>query len=890
MGSDQIVNGLGQAVVENGQSFFADPQVAFVLFLIFTAAVLILAGFFIRLALRRHYRKVFAFRRTIFQVLMPKEPEEQAKKEEAIQKKDLKEVIAEVESFYSNLAGISHPRRWGYFLYVMKKFWTGYHSHISLEIVAHEGKIKFYVAAPDHLAEYVEQQIQAAYPSAHLEKVDDYNMFEAVGYITGTYLCPTRSQFLPLKTYKKMDFDPLEGITNNLSKLNPDEGIAVQILIRPAKSKWHHKAIQVAREMHKGHTLEGALGSSHAGVSGALLWLLSLPYQAIKYTFDSFFSSKSKNQPESEEGQNERQQLKNAPVRILKREEELVQALEEKFSKAYFETNIRLVASAKTKERTLQILRGTVASFAQFTYAATNNRLKETLLWFREMFINDFIYRNFREMKKFILNAEELISIYHFPLPTTETPNIIWLSSRKAAPPVNLPSAGLVLGKSVYRGAEQLVRIKDDDRRRHIYIIGKSGTGKSVLLSNMAIQDVIEGRGLCLVDPHGDLVEDVLAHVPKERADDVIIFNPSDTERPVGLNMLEARSEEEKDFAVQEMISIFYKLFPPEMIGPMFEHNMRNVMLTLMSDLENPGTIAEIPRMFTDTDFQKSWVVKLKDPIVRAFWEKEMAKTTDFHKSEMLGYLISKVGRFVENEMMRNIIGQQKSGFDLRDVMDKGKILLVNLSKGKTGEVNSNLLGLIIVSKLQMAALGRADIPAEQRKDFYLYIDEFQNFITPSIATILSEARKYKLSLTIAHQYLGQLSGSSGATDKQGDNQIRDAVLGTTGTMIVFKIGAEDAEIIAKEFAPTVNQFDLVNVEKFNAYIKLLIDNQSSRPFNMETLPPQKGNRELAEKVRELSRLKHGRAKAEVQAEIMERTRLGEAAKEMIDNDIEKTL
>lgn len=281
------------------------------------------------------------------------------------------------------------------------------------------------------------------------------------------------------------------------------------------------------------------------------------------------------------------------------------------------------------------------------------------------------------------------------------------------------------------------------------------------------------------------------------------------------------------------MIAIFYKLFPPEMIGPMFEHNMRNAMLTLMNDLENPGTIAEIPRIFTDPDFQKQWVNKLKDPIVRAFWEKEMAKTSDFHKSEMLGYLISKVGRFVENEMMRDIIGQPHSGFDFREVMDNKKILLINLAKGKTGEVNSNLLGLIIVSKLQMAAMGRADLPEDQRHDFYLYIDEFQNFITDSIATILSEARKYRLDLIIAHQYIGQLV-------QNNDTKIRDAVLGNVGTTISFKVGVEDTEILTKEFAPVFNEYDLLNVEKYNAYIKLLIDNQASRAFNMQTIPPQK--------------------------------------------------
>ena len=374
-----------------------------------------------------------------------------------------------------------------------------------------------------------------------------------------------------------------------------------------------------------------------------------------------------------------------------------------------------------------------------------------------------------------------------------------------------------------------------------------------------------------MVDPHGDLVEDVLAHVPKERAEDVILFNPSDVERPIGLNMLEVKTEDQKDFAVQEMIAIFYKLFPPEMIGPMFEHHMRNVMLTLMGDINDPGTIIDIPRMFSDDEYAKTYVAKLKDPVVRAYWEKEVAKTSDFHKSEMLGYLISKVGRFVENEMMRNIMGQQTSGFNFREVMDKQKILLVNLSKGTTGEVNAKLLGLIIVAKLQMAALSRAELPMEERADFFLYIDEFQNFITDSISTILSEARKYRLDLIVAHQYMGQL------TDEKGRTDIRDAVLGNAGTMSVFRIGTEDTEVLAKEFAPTFSAYDLLNVPKFSCYIRLLIDNTVSKPFNLLTYPPRPGNKALAAALKELSRLKYGRDRRIVEAEILERTRLGVA-------------
>jgi hypothetical protein len=453
------------------------------------------------------------------------------------------------------------------------------------------------------------------------------------------------------------------------------------------------------------------------------------------------------------------------------------------------------------------------------------------------------------------------------PLSSTETPNIRWLLARSAPPPANVPTDGLYLGFADYRGRRQEIRMKQEDRFRHMYLIGKSGAGKSEYMANLAIQDVRNGDGVCVVDPHGDLVDTVLASVPRERADDVIVFDPADMERPTGLNMLESPSEEMKDFVCGEMIAIFYKLFPPEMIGPMFEHQMRNYMLTLMSDPDSPGTIAEIPRLISDPDFQRSWRSKITDPVVRSFWENEMDRTSDYHKSEMMGYLISKVGRFVENTMMRNIIGQQRSAFDFRRIMDDRKIFLVKLSKGKIGDINASLLGLVIVTKLQMAVMGRADTPKELRRDFFLYIDEFQNFITPSIATILSEARKYRISLTVAHQYMGQLS-------PKGDNEIRDAVLGNVGTMLVGRIGIEDAEVLAKEFQPVLTPYDLINVDKFSWNAKVLIDNFSSRPFTFRAPLPAKGSEKVARALTQLSRLKYGRDRSIVEEEIKLRTQL----------------
>ncbi|OGZ66093.1 MAG: hypothetical protein A2822_04930 [Candidatus Staskawiczbacteria bacterium RIFCSPHIGHO2_01_FULL_41_41] len=380
-------------------------------------------------------------------------------------------------------------------------------------------------------------------------------------------------------------------------------------------------------------------------------------------------------------------------------------------------------------------------------------------------------------------------------------------------------------------------------------------------MEEMAIQDIQNGEGVAIVDPHGEFVEHVLANIPKNRVDDVVVFEPFDMERPMGLNMLEYDTPEQKDFAVQEMISIFYKLFPPEIIGPMFEHYMRNAMLALMADPQNPGTLVEIPKMFTDPAFLQEKLAKVTDPVVRQFWVKEWAATTGNTRSDMLGYVVSKVGRFIENEMMRNIIGQSRSGFDLTRIMNEKKIFLANLSKGQTGEVNSSLLGLILVSKIQMAAMRRASMKEEDRTDFYLYIDEFQNFTTDSISTILSEARKYKLNLIMAHQFMPQLT-----------EEIRDAVLGNVGSIGAFRIGAEDAEFLEKQFEPGFSRFDLVNLDNFRIIMKMMLNNKISTPFKMEIYPPSPGKPQIVDIIKKIAKLKYGKPKALVEADIIKRS------------------
>lgn len=813
---------------------------------VLAAAAAVGAVFLVRWHLHRRSRLSASFHQVVLLVTVPKELSE--KEQQQSRSADPKEVIGSLETFMLNLGGIPAARTANVLKNAWDNFWFGRHDEIALEIVANQGLIKFFVVTPRYLQQLVELQLHAQYPRAHIEEVPDYNIFTPRASIMGGYLRLSKRSMFPIRTFRKIDSDPLNALTNVLSKFGEEEGAAIQILIRPAHAGWQKYGQRVADKLQHGKKLHEAMGA------GGLGGYLRSTAKVATSSFESPADAAKKGQ--------------FTPPYLTPMAQELVKSIEEKASKPGFHVNIRLVSSSSDPQRARMNLLNLTNAFGQFRGQESENGFVRRHLLRRGAFLHNFIYRHFSVRNSFILNSEELTSLWHLPLPTTETPNILWLQARKAPGPVNAPESGIVLGVNRYRGTDTVIRLKTDDRRRHVYIIGMTGSGKSVLMGEMIKQDIRNGSGVCVVDPHGSLIEDVLPSIPRERLEDVIVFDPSDTERPMGLNMLEADTPEQRDFAVQEMISIFYKLFPPEMIGPMFEHNMRNVMLTLMEDREYPGTIAEIPRMFTDTAFQKYKVAKVKDPVVRAFWEKEMAKTSDFHKSEMLGYLISKVGRFVENAMMRNIIGQPVSAFNIRKVMDDKKILLVNLSKGKVGEVNANLLGLIIVSKLQMAALSRADVPERMRGDFYLYIDEFQNFITPSIATILSEARKYKLNLIMAHQYMGQLVEGQ-------DTKIRDAVLGNVGTMISFRIGVEDAEVLEKQFAPVFGAFDLINIDRFNAYVRLLIDGTVSKPFNMATYPPTVGDWALAEQAKQLSRMKFGREREVVESEILERTRLG---------------
>ena len=817
------------------------PWLVYVLYGAVIFILALLSYFILRIITRRITRVGYSFRKVALLVTLPKETGREREEE----KKSVKEILLPTENFFDNIGGLRAERG-------LRAALAGRADHFSFEIVAaKDDTISFYVVVPKYLQRFFEQQIQAQYPAAEIEEVEDYNIFLPRGIVVGALLRLRKQSIFPIKTYLKSETDPLNAITNSLTRIEKGDAAAIQIVARSARGEWHRWGARIAREMQQGKKLDEALRAA-SGFAFLRGWKEVVFPKA----------------PEKEAS------VAKKPYQLSPMEQEIVKALEEKTSKAGLDVNIRILVSSQTREKANGYLANITNAFAQYTGYEYMNGFKVAKVSPKKI-VYDFIYRNFDEKTKFILNTEEMTSIFHFPLSTTETPNIRWLIAKKAPAPVGIPVEGLILGKNIYRGEEKIIRIKKDDRRRHFYVIGKTGVGKTHLLKYMAIQDIQNGEGVCFIDPHGDAVEDLLGHIPKERTDDVIYFDPAILERPMGFNLLEydPKYPEQKTFAINEMINIMDKLYDLRQTGgPMFEQYMRSAMLLIMEHPESGSTLMEISRVLADADFRHYKLDRCKNLVVHDFWVKEAEKAGgEAALSNMTPYITSKLNQFVANDIMRPIIGQQKSAFNFRNIMDQQKILLINLSKGKVGDMNAYLLGLVLVGKILMASLSRTDIPEEERKDFYLYIDEFQNFITESISTILAEARKYRLCLNIAHQYIGQLV-------KAQDTSIRDAIFGTVGTIVAYKVGVEDVEILAKEFSPVISQYDLVNVEKYNAYIRLLVDNQSTRPFNLKppSLPP--GNPEIAKIIKQISALKYGRPKAEIEKEILERRTMVEEA------------
>ncbi|HUZ93233.1 MAG TPA: DUF87 domain-containing protein [Candidatus Paceibacterota bacterium] len=706
--------------------------------------------------------------------------------------------------------------------------------------VPHIGEeIHFYLAVPKLSSEAAVRQIQGLWNGASVDLVeDDFNIFNANGAAAAAYLAQKENYALPIRTYAELGTDSFETIVGAFAKINEiGEGAALQVVLRPAPADAKKRIHGYIEALKKGEPIKKV------------------------FSHGSPFSLE-----EVSHALNPQKQEEEKKERIV--DEEAVKTLQAKITKPLFQANVRLVASAGSAFQAEDILQGLTAGMSQFS-SPLRNEFRIVKPRHPEKLIRSFIFRTFEDSQSMTLSSEEIASFFHLPISSTETPKVKWLKSKEAAPPANLPSQGILVGESVFRGQTKPVYITDEDRRRHVYIIGQTGTGKSTLLGNMFIEDLKSGKGLAVIDPHGDLVQNALGFIPKERLDDLIYFDPGDLERPLGLNMLDYNFNrpEEKTFIVNEMQSIFNKLFSQETMGPMFEQYMRNALLLLMEDMPNePATLIEVPRVFTDVEYRLRKLERIKNPVVIDFWEKEAVKAGgEASLANMTPYITSKFNNFISNDYMRPIIGQPKSAFNFRTAMDEGKIILINLSKGKIGDINAGLLGMVFTGKILMAALSRVDIrDAEQRRDFNLYIDEFQNFTTDSISTILSEARKYRLNLTMAHQFIAQL-----------EEKIRDAVFGNVGSELVFRVGPQDAEFLVKQFEPVFGQNDLINIDNLNAYAKILINGETSRPFNIKigTTSWNSGNKELAEKLKEYSRQKYGQDRHVIEEEIYKRLR-----------------
>jgi hypothetical protein len=781
----------------------------------------IIAGVAVYFIIRAFARARIAesLRTSLFLIKIPKT--EAGSEQGNSENKDFKSELAHFEQLLGSLAAIKKP--------------------IVFEVaVPHVGEeIHFYIGVPKLSSEVAVKQIQGLWNGASVELMqDDFNIFNVNGATVAAYIAEKENYALPIRTYAELGTDSFESIVGAFAKINEiGEGAALQLVIRPA-FKDSKKVIQRYIEfLKKGETLEKVLGKG-------------FPVSASDVA--DVFNPKTKEEKKED--------------RVV--DDEAIKALQMKAAKQLFDVNIRIVASAGSPFQAGDILDGLTAGFSQFG-SSMRNDFRVVKPKNPKNIINHFIYRTFDDDEKMTLSAEEIASIYHLPISSTETPRVKWLKSKEAPPPDNLPNKGLLVGESVFRGQTKPIYITEDDRRRHVYVVGQTGTGKSTLLGNMIIEDIQAGKGVAIIDPHGDLVENALGFVPKERLDDVIYFNPGDLQKPLGLNMLDFNADrpEEKTFIVNEMQSIFNKLFPPETMGPMFEQYMRNALLLMMEDMPNePATLVEIPRIFTDTAYRTRKIARIHNPVVIDFWEKEAIKAGgEASLANMTPYITSKFNNFISNDYMRPIIGQSHSAFNFRQVMDEGKILLINLSKGKIGDINAGLLGMVFTGKILMAALSRVDVAdADKRRDFNLYIDEFQNFTTDSIATILSEARKYRLNLTMAHQFVAQLT-----------EKIKDAVFGNVGSELVFRVGVQDAEFLVKQFEPVFSESDLINIDNLNAYAKILINGQTSKPFNMRigTSSWGGGDKALAEKLKEYSRVKYGADRQAIEDDIYKRLR-----------------
>ena len=824
-------------------------QLLFVIIGISIAAILLVHA--VLLLLRMYADRKREQDLVFLQILMPKKESKEDKETESERYssgQDFKEVLGIMDHLYQSL----HTVRTG----GMKRWYKG-QPFVSLEYAALDNEILFLVVCPRNTVHLIEKQITSFYPDVILDQVEDYNIFTDTSVVAAKALVPSKQFTSVFRTYSSLKSDPLSTITNAFSKLKETEGAAVQIIVKPARNGWQEKLQKEATSLINPKKKHRKWWNPITW-PGVLLDIMATGEQAI-----------SLNEEDKSTGE-----------RVSQMAEEYSKSVDEKASGPGFTTTIRLVASADTPTKANMILSEVTSAFGQFS-ETRGNGLRKAKFAMKGDIIKRFIRRSptlglplALTTHKMLLGCSELTSFFHLPnIKYNKVDNIKWLNFKIAAAPKDIPHEGLHLGTNTYRGDKRKIFMNNEDRFRHFYIIGQTGTGKSSIIQLMARQDFHDGKGVCIIDPHGSLIEDLMPYIPRERADDVIYFNPADTERPMGLNILEADSEEEKDLVALDAMNMMVKMFGEEIFGPRIQDYFRNGCLTLMADEEDGGAITDLVKLFTDDEWQRYKVSKVRNPIVKSFWEKQMAQTGQREKQEMIPYFAAKFGQFYTNALIRNIVGQTKSAFDVSDVMNNGKILLMNLSKGLVGDINAQLLGMIAVSKIQVAAMRRQRQTNEERRDFFMYIDEFQNFVTPSIESILSEARKYRLGLILAHQYIDQLEKDSKLS---GSVSLKGAIFGNVGTMMFYKIGPQDSEVCAKEMAPVFTEQDLVNLDAFKGSMKLSVNGQPSRPFTLEVPRPwldttYPKDPQAGEAFKQLSRLTYGRQKDFVDREILRR-------------------
>ncbi len=740
------------------------------------------------------------------------------------------------EQLFASLHGILRDKQ-------ELKISKGVQEHLSFEIASVGGQIRFYVWVPKSLQSFVEGQIYSQYPTVQIHKADeDYTSHDRQHTVVCTNEIElTDSEYLPIKTFQSFEVDPLAGITGTLAKLeNTGDELWVQVLVRPIADDWHRASERWIESTKGGNPFNALFG----GQGFDFRW------------FATFFEALWK-PPEHAAGSTGEKVLSE-------REKTRVSEAEKKATKLGYQVKIRLAYLGESQGSARQQMQAIIGTFKQFN--STNlNGFKAGKTSFEKESLNAHKARTFVD-RGFILNIEELASVFHLPHTNVETPNIVWASSKTAEPPAKLPvitgNAAIdenisAFGVTNFRGINHQFGMLRYDRSRHVYIIGQTGAGKSGTLELFALSDIFHNQGYAIIDPHGDFAINNMKFIPGSRLDDVVYFNPADTAHPLGFNPLEVIDPNMKTNISSEVIGVLKRMFG-ESWGPRLEYILRYTILAL---LDRPNTtMLDITRMLTDKKFRKETLGYCTDAVVLQFWNVEFASWNDKFQAEAIAPVLNKVGAFTANPIIRNIIGQPKSTFNIRQIMDVGKILIVNLSKGLIGEDNAAILGSFLVTKIQLAAMSRSDIPnIEDRRPFYLYVDEFQNFATDSFATILSEARKYALNLTVANQYISQMSDT-----------VRDAVFGNVGTMISFRVSADDAPILSKQFEPNFEALDLLQMHNRNFVINMVINGEKTPAFSARTLnlpPPQTDN---TAQIIENTRRHYSRPRAEIEKEIDE--------------------